>query len=93
MINKIMPEEVLIVHCIDTEGPMYESLEATFERINQWKNCLDANEISFVEDICGDLMTKFGYELSGFKNDNSLYEVIHSKEYLNNTLKNYIEKT
>lgn len=29
-----MSEEVLIVHCIDTEGPMYESLEATFERIN-----------------------------------------------------------
>lgn len=60
--------------------------------INQWENGLDANEISFVEDICGDLMTKFGYELSGLKNDNSLYEVIHSNDYLNKTLKNCIEK-
>lgn len=26
-------EEVLLVHCVDTEGPLYESLTATFERI------------------------------------------------------------
>ncbi len=25
---------VYIVHCIDTEGPLYESIEATFERVN-----------------------------------------------------------
>lgn len=28
-----MAEELHVVHCIDTEGPLYESLEATFERI------------------------------------------------------------
>lgn len=26
-------ETVLVVHCVDTEGPLYESLEATFERV------------------------------------------------------------
>lgn len=25
---------VFVVHCIDTEGPLYETLEATFERVN-----------------------------------------------------------
>lgn len=30
-----MKNIVYIVHCIDTEGPLYESLEATFERISQ----------------------------------------------------------
>lgn len=30
-----MPEkQVLIVHCVDTEGPKYESLTATFERLH-----------------------------------------------------------
>lgn len=29
-----MEKILYIVHCIDTEGPLYESLEATFERIN-----------------------------------------------------------
>ena len=28
-----MKKKVYIVHCIDTEGPMYESLEASFERL------------------------------------------------------------
>ena len=28
-----MTAEVCIVHCIDTEGPLYESLEAKFERL------------------------------------------------------------
>ena len=28
-----MPSTVHIVHCIDTEGPLYESIEATFERL------------------------------------------------------------
>lgn len=28
-----MEKIVYIVHCIDTEGPLYESLEATFERV------------------------------------------------------------
>lgn len=28
-----MGNDVYLVHCIDTEGPLYESLEATFERI------------------------------------------------------------
>ena len=28
-----MSKEIYIVHCIDTEGPMYEPLEDTFERI------------------------------------------------------------
>ena len=29
-----MPSKVHIVHCVDTEGPLHESVEATFERIN-----------------------------------------------------------
>ncbi|KKL18956.1 hypothetical protein LCGC14_2470320, partial [marine sediment metagenome] len=29
-----MDKVVYIVHCVDTEGPLYESIEATFERIN-----------------------------------------------------------
>ena len=29
-----MEKIVYVVHCIDTEGPLYESLDATFERIN-----------------------------------------------------------
>lgn len=29
-----MPATVHIVHCIDTEGPLHESLEATFERLD-----------------------------------------------------------
>lgn len=33
-----MSGTVYIVHCVDTEGPLYESLEATFKRINQWFN-------------------------------------------------------
>ena len=28
-----MPSKVHIVHCVDTEGPLHESVEATFERI------------------------------------------------------------
>lgn len=28
-----MAKEVYIVHCIDTEGPLYESIDATFERV------------------------------------------------------------
>lgn len=28
-----MPSTVYIVHCIDTEGPLYESLDATFDRL------------------------------------------------------------
>lgn len=29
-----MPGTVYVVHCIDTEGPLYEPLAATFERLN-----------------------------------------------------------
>ena len=29
-----MSNVVHIVHCIDTEGPLYESIDATFKRIN-----------------------------------------------------------
>lgn len=29
-----MPKKLYIVHCIDTEGPLYEGLEANFERLN-----------------------------------------------------------
>ncbi len=29
-----MEKIVFVVHCVDTEGPLYESLEATFERVN-----------------------------------------------------------
>lgn len=30
-----MRPELLVVHCVDTEGPLYESLEATFERLRE----------------------------------------------------------
>jgi len=30
-----MTREVLVVHCIDTEGPMRESLQATFDRLGE----------------------------------------------------------
>jgi len=30
-----MDKIVYIVHCVDSEGPLYESLEATFERLHQ----------------------------------------------------------
>ena len=30
-----MPKTVYIVHCLDTEGPLHESIEATFERIRE----------------------------------------------------------
>ena len=29
-----MSKDLYVVHCIDTEGPLYESIEATFERLN-----------------------------------------------------------
>ena len=29
------PKTVYIVHCLDTEGPLHESIEATFERIRE----------------------------------------------------------
>lgn len=28
-------KKLFLVHCVDTEGPLYESLTATFERVNQ----------------------------------------------------------
>lgn len=31
--RNLMASTVYVVHCIDTEGPLYESLEATFERL------------------------------------------------------------
>lgn len=30
-----MSKDVYIVHCVDTEGPLYESLEATFSRLKE----------------------------------------------------------
>lgn len=33
--KSITPRPVYIVHCIDTEGPLYESLTATFERLRE----------------------------------------------------------
>ena len=33
---KIKHSEVLVVHAIDTEGPLYESLEAKFDRLNDF---------------------------------------------------------
>jgi hypothetical protein len=59
--------------------------------IDEWKYGIGENEVSFVEDICGDLMTKFGYKLSGFKHDNSVYKIVESNNYLNNALRNCID--
>ena len=30
-----MGKDVYIVHCIDTEGPLYESIDASFERLKE----------------------------------------------------------
>ena len=30
-----MSKDVYIVHCIDTEGPLYETIDATFERLKE----------------------------------------------------------
>lgn len=30
-----MSKDVYVVHCIDTEGPLYESIDATFERLKE----------------------------------------------------------
>ena len=30
-----MTKKVYVVHCIDTEGPLYESIEATFSRLKE----------------------------------------------------------
>ena len=32
-ISKSTKKSVFIVHCIDTEGPLYESTSATFQRL------------------------------------------------------------
>ena len=29
------PSTVYVVHCIDTEGPLYESIEVTFQRLKE----------------------------------------------------------
>ena len=30
-----MSKDVYIVHCIDTEGPLYESIDASFDRLKE----------------------------------------------------------
>ena len=30
-----MSKDVYVVHCIDTEGPLYETMDATFERLKE----------------------------------------------------------
>ena len=35
MKSKIKKKIVYIVHCVDTEGPLYESISATFERLKE----------------------------------------------------------
>ncbi|MDC0992864.1 hypothetical protein OAS14_00700 [Alphaproteobacteria bacterium] len=47
---------VYIVHCVDTEGPLYESLEATSERIEQVfgiKVDLDAERLQLLKSGIG----------------------------------------
>ena len=33
--KSIVPSTVYVVHCIDTEGPLYESIEVTFQRLKE----------------------------------------------------------
>ena len=35
MKNYMTQRPVYIVHCIDTEGPLHESVDATFERLRE----------------------------------------------------------
>ena len=38
---------VYLVHCVDTEGPLYESLEATFERIEKVTDLTNLEAVVF----------------------------------------------
>lgn len=45
-----MAKEVYIVHCIDTEGPLYESIDATFERVeNVFNVCLEHTKENLIK--------------------------------------------
>lgn len=45
-----MAKEVYIVHCIDTEGPLYESIDATFERLESVFNvCLEHTKENLIK--------------------------------------------
>ncbi len=59
-----MSSIVQVVHCIDTEGPLYESLEATFDRINQiWGFKLEPSN----ENL--ELLRKKKINLKGFEDE------------------------
>ena len=45
-----MKNIVYVVHCADTEGPLYESIEGTFERIRQVFN-IDIETPIIIPDI------------------------------------------
>ena len=42
---------VYVVHCVDTEGPLYESLSAKFERIKEVFNVNIKHCTEFFENI------------------------------------------
>ena len=59
-----MSSIVHVVHCIDTEGPLYESLEATFDRIKQiWGFELEPS----VKNL--ELLRKKKINLKGFEDE------------------------
>ncbi len=59
-----MSSIVHVVHCIDTEGPLYESLEATFDRIKQiWGFELEPSDKNL------ELLRKKKINLKGFEDE------------------------
>ena len=59
-----MSSIVHVVHCIDTEGPLYESLEATFDRIKQiWGFELEPSNKNL------ELLRKKKINLKGFEDE------------------------
>jgi hypothetical protein len=96
-------KKVHIVHCIDTEGPLYESLQATFERLySVFKIRMKPNtenlerlqdmevDLGGCEEAVAQMLGKslLAYHDNWDKLDRMLYEIL-SEEYRRNILDSY----
>ena len=64
-----MKKNVYVVHCIDTEGPLNESLDATFERIYEHTGVkleASAKNLEFVQKGLIDLKGKEAFAQKAF---------------------------
>ncbi len=59
--------------------------------INEWRTGLNPSEIAFTEEICGELMELFGYEVSGVGSSGKIYNVIYSNHWLSGLMNQYVE--